>query len=151
MDATSIGYGLIALGVVMFILEALVPGFFIAVPATILVILGAFALLAPSLDLFTVYAPLVAILAGVPATALTIYFYRRIAPPAHAPTTRSGDSLVGQEGLVTVPVTHDAPRGKVRIEQETWSAITRGADIPPRTRVRVVRVDGVILVVEPAG
>ncbi|MEA3199710.1 MAG: inner membrane protein [Thermoplasmata archaeon] len=149
VDATLVGYGLVSLGVVMFILEALVPGFFLAVPATILVILGAFALLAPDFNLFAQYAPFVAIVAGVPATAVTIYLYRRLAPPTHGPTTRSGDSMVGLEGLVTVPVTHDAPRGKVKIHQETWSAITRGPDIAPKTRVRVAAVEGIILVVEP--
>lgn len=150
VDALTIGYGLIILGVVMFILEALVPGFFIAVPATILVILGVFALLVPSLDVFTVWAPLVALLVGVPATAATIFVYRRIAPPDKAPTTRSVDNLVGLEGLVTVPVTPDAPRGKVKIHQEMWSAITRGPSIAAHTRVRVTGVEGIILVVEPA-
>jgi membrane protein implicated in regulation of membrane protease activity len=148
VDATLVGYGLVSLGVVLFILEAIVPGFFMAVPATILVILGVFALLAP-FDLFTQFAPVLAIVVGVPATAITLWFYRRLAPPAQAPTTRSADSLVGLEGLVTVPVTHDAPRGKVKIHQETWSAITRGPDIAPKTRVRVAAVEGIILVVEP--
>lgn len=151
VDATAIGYGLISLGVVMFILEAVVPGFFIAVPATILVILGAAALLVPDFNLFTVYAPLIAIAAGVPATAVTIYVYRKLAPPDRAPTTKSADSLVGLEGVVTVPVIRDAPRGKVKIHQETWSAIARGdALIPAKSRVRVTAVEGIILVVEPA-
>ncbi|SRR5581483_3317200 len=149
VDPTLIGYGLVSLGVVMFILEALIPGFFIAVPATILVILGACELIVP-FDLFTVYAPLIAIATGVPATVITILVYRRMATPDKAPTTKSADSLVGLEGLVTVPVTHDAPRGKVKIHQETWSAITRGPAIAPHTRVRVTGVEGIILVVEPA-
>jgi membrane protein implicated in regulation of membrane protease activity len=151
VDAMAIGYGLVTLGVVMFILEALIPGFFIAVPATILVILGAFAILVPDFSIFSIYAPLIALVAGVPAAAITIFTYRRLATPDKSPTTTSADSLVGLEGLVTVPVIHDAPRGKVKIKQEVWSAITRSHHpIPAHQRVRVVSVEGIILVVEPA-
>lgn len=150
VDAHTVGYGLIVLGVVMFIVEALVPGFFIAVPATILVILGAFALVTPDFALFTEWAPLIVLVVGVPATAVTLYLYRKMAPPNRVPTTRAADTLVGAEGVVTVPVTPDAPRGKVKIQHEMWSAVTRGAPIAAAERVRVTAVEGVILVVERA-
>src|SRR5581483_3690998 len=116
MDAHTVGYGLIVLGVAMFILEAVVPGFFI----------------------------------GMPATAVTIYLYRKMAPPTSVPHTRAADTMVGTTGLVTVPVTPDAPRGKVKIQNETWSAVTRGESIPAQEKVRVTAVEGVILVVERA-
>jgi len=150
MDAHTVGYGLIVLGVAMFILEAVVPGFFIAVPATILVILGAFALVTPDFALFTEWAPIIVLVTGIPATAVTIYLYRKMAPPTSVPHTRAADTMVGTTGLVTVPVTPDAPRGKVKIQNETWSAVTRGESIPAQEKVRVTAVEGVILVVERA-
>jgi membrane protein implicated in regulation of membrane protease activity len=146
----GIGYGLIIAGVVLFIAEALVPGFFIAVPATILVLVGVFALLSPGFDVFTAWAPLIVIAVGVPATFATLWFYRRMAPPHEPPTTQTAANLVGQEGVVTHEVRPDSMRGKVRLQNASWSATTRGAAIPQHARVVVEDVDGVILVVRAA-
>lgn len=148
-DPTTVGYGLLSIGVLLFLVEATMPGFFVGVPATILVILGIFALVTPDPALFTTWAPLVVVVVGVPATAITIWSYRRMAPPDQAPTTQAADNMVGLEGVVTVPVQHDAPRGKVRVQQQSWSALSASGTIPVDARVRIVRVDGVILVVEP--
>lgn len=149
-DPIVVGYGLIGLGVILFLLEASMPGFFIGVPASILVILGVFALVVPDFSLFTVWAPLVAVVVGVPATWITIVSYRRMAPPDQEPTTQTATNLIGAEGLVMVAVLPDAPRGKVKVAHQVWSAISGADAIPVETRVRVVRVDGVILVVVPA-
>jgi membrane protein implicated in regulation of membrane protease activity len=145
----SIGYGLIMLGIVLFLLEAASPGFFIAVPATILVLLGAFALVSPDFSIFTAWAPAVALVVGVPATILTILAYRRMAPPDEEPTTQTASNLVGLEGRVTTPVVAEAPRGKVELNHQSWSAVTRGPAIPVDARVVVTEVDGVILIVRP--
>lgn len=149
-DPETVGYGLVALGVIMFLIEASMPGFFIGVPATILVLLGVFALVVPDFDIFTQWAPLVTVLVGVPATFVSIWAYRKLAPPDQEPTTQTGTNLIGLEGVVTVPVTPDAPRGKVKIQHQIWSAISDTAQtIPEHARVRIVRVDGVIVVVAP--
>lgn len=145
----GVGYGLIMLGIVLFLVEAAAPGFFVAVPATILVLLGVFALVSPDFGIFTAWAPAVALVVGIPATVVTILAYRRMAPPDQEPTTLTGSNLVGMEGRVTAPVVSDAPHGKVELRNQSWSAVTRGPPIPVDARVRVVDVDGVILVVEP--
>ncbi|HEX2021753.1 MAG TPA: NfeD family protein [Candidatus Thermoplasmatota archaeon] len=150
MDATTVGYGLVGLGVLLFLVEATSPGFFLGVPASILVILGVFALMAPDMAVFSTWAPLVVVVVGVPATFVTIWAYRRLAPPDAAPTTQSADNLTGQEGIVSVGVVADRPHGKVTLGHQAWSAVSAGGPIAPGARVRVVRVDGVILVVEPA-
>ena len=62
---------------------------------------------------------------------------------------QTASNLVGQEGRVTTPVVSDAPRGKVELNHQSWSAVTRGAAIPVDARVVVTEVDGVILVVRP--
>jgi membrane-bound ClpP family serine protease len=148
-DPQTVGYGLVALGVLMFLLEASMPGFFIGVPATILVLLGVFALVAPDFDLFTKWAPLITVLVGVPATFVSIWAYRKMAPPDQEPTTQTATNLIGLEGLVTVPVQPDTPRGKVKVQHQIWSAVSEGGIIPEHARVRIVRVDGVIVVVAP--
>lgn len=148
-DPDTVGYGLLALGVLMFLLEASIPGFFIGVPATILVLLGVFALVVPDFDLFTKWAPLLVVLIGTPATFVSIWAYRKLAPPDQEPTTQTATNLVGLEGLVTVPVAPGAPRGKVKIQHQVWSATSDAGLIPEGSRVRVVRVEGVIVVVAP--
>lgn len=148
-DPVTVGYGLVGLGVLMFLLEATMPGFFIGVPASILVILGVFALIVPDFNIFTIWAPLIVILVGVPATWITIVSYRRMAPPDEEPTTRTASNLVGARGVVTTPVLPDSPRGKVKVAHESWSALSDGGVIDVGTHVRVVRVDGVLLIVEP--
>ena len=147
-DPATVGYMLIGLGVVMFLIEASMPGFFIAVPATILVILGIASFYTP-FDVFLRFAPVVVVLVGVPATAVTIYVYRRIATPSAAPTTRSADTLLGAVAIVTRTVEPGTARGKVRIGRESWSATTDGPAIPDGTAVRITRLEGVILTVHP--
>lgn len=148
-DPIAVGYALIALGVVMFLIEATMPGFFIGVPATILVLLGVFALVVPDFNIFTVWAPLIVVVVGVPATFVSIWSYRRMAPPDREPTTQTATNLVGLEGRVTVAVNPDDPRGKVKLQQQVWSAMSEGGVVPVDARVRVVRVDGIILIVRP--
>lgn len=59
------------------------------------------------------------------------------------------DALPGQVGTVTAPVAPLSP-GLVRVGGEVWTAVPAGeAEIPAGTRVRVTRVEGVKLVVEP--
>lgn len=149
LEAPGLGYTLIAGGVLLFLLEATMPGFFVGVPATILILLGVFALVVPDINIFTQWAPILALAIGVPATFATIWMYRRMAPPDEQPTTQTASNLVGAEGVVTVIVTPENARGKVKLRQESWSALSTGALIPPGVRVRVVRVEGVMLVVEP--
>ena len=146
----GIGYGLVAVGVLLFLVEIASPGFFIAVPATILVILGVLALAFPGFSLFSVWAPIVVIVVGAPATFLTLRLYRRMAPPDDAPTTQTSSNLVGRRGIVTAEVLPDSVRGKVKVAHQSWSATTREAPIPVDAQVVIVDVDGVILVVKPA-
>lgn len=59
------------------------------------------------------------------------------------------EALPGQVGTVTAPVAPLSP-GLVRVGGEVWTAIpAREAPISEGERVRVVRVEGVKLVVEP--
>jgi len=150
-DPITVGYAFIALGVVFFLIEASMPGFFLGVPASILIILGVIALVVPDFDLFSIWAPLIVVIVGVPATALTIWSYRRMARPDQEPTTQTASNLIGALGQVTTPVIPDRPRGKVKVDHQEWSAVSESGNIPTGAHVRVVRVDGIILVVERVG
>lgn len=136
----------LVVGILLLLVEAASPGFFVAIPGTILIILGLFALVVPDDSVFTFWAPIIAIGVGIPATALTVWAYKKIAPASAAPVTMSGDTLVGRRGKVTSTVLPDSTKGKVKLESNSWSA-TSDQEIPVGAEVEVVEVKGVTLTV----
>lgn len=140
----TVGLVLLIIGVVMLIVEAASPGFFIAVPATVLIVLGLLGMFVQGF-LYSVWSPVLAILATVPTTIFTMWFYSRFAPPS-PPTTTVGESLISRQGIVTVAVFPHTIRGKVRIGNEVWSA-TSDEMIKEGERVLVIGSEGVHVIV----
>lgn len=143
--ATDLSLALVIIGVVMFLIEAAAPGNFILVPATVLIILGTLGLLLPDF-LLSWWAPIAAAIVLIPTTFLTIRLYQRLAPPG-LPETTVATSLIGRHGVVTVEVTPNDLKGKVRIEHESWSAMA-DCRIPVGTQVVVTASEGVHVVVK---
>lgn len=146
VSAFDIGLTFVVLGVLMLIWEATSPGFFIAVPATVLIALGMLGMAVPELFL-SIWSPIIAVIVAVPATYITMQFYAKLAPPS-PPVTTVGESLVGKVGTVTAPVVPHSIRGKVKIDNDIWSA-TADQDLPVGSRVRVIASRGVHVVVQP--
>lgn len=143
----SFGWILIVLGTIFLVIEATSPGFFIAVPATVMIILGILILI--GVDVFNGPVGLiVGVLAAVAVSILTIILYRRINPGDEAPTTISRDSLVGKEGRVLKKVIPESLTGKVLISGQEWSARSISEEIPEGLTVRVISSEGVHIVVE---
>jgi membrane-bound ClpP family serine protease len=145
-EGATFGWLLVVIGTLLLVAEALNPGFFIAVPGTVLIILGILLLL--GVDIFTsAWGVLVGVIIAIVAATATIWFYSRMTAD-DAPTTLSRDSLVGREGQVTIPVNKDSIDGKVLISGQEWSARSVGGTIPKGKKVKVVRSEGVHIVVE---
>ncbi len=146
----AIGWIMIVIGTVFLVAESLNPGFFIAVPGTVLIILGV--LFVIGVDVFSSPAGIIlGVLIALAASLITIWIYRRINPDEASPTTISRDSLLGREGIVTRKVIPDSLSGKVLVAGQEWSARSEGSEIPAGTRVRVVMSEGVHIVVEEVG
>jgi inner membrane protein len=146
LEGMTLGWLLIILGALLLVVEVHSPGFFAAVPATILIIFGILVLM--GLDIFTYpWGIIIAVIVAIGASAVTIKVYSRITPD-NAPTTLSRDSLVGKEGRATKEIDPDSIRGKVMIDSTEWSARSSGPKIPAGTKVRVVSSQGVHIVVE---
>ncbi len=137
------------LGLFLIVIEVWMPGYFIAVPGGALFLGGALALGAPDLMFASPWAWLLWPLALGLATVANLYAYKRWAPPARAPLTMGTDSLPGEVGTVMNDVTpgHHG-KGKIRIRGATWSARS-DVPIPKGAQARVVRVEGVFVIVEP--
>jgi membrane-bound ClpP family serine protease len=145
-EGIALGWVLIVIGAVLLLVEVYQPGFFIAVPATVLIILGILLLLGVDILSSTV-GLIVGVVAAIGAALITIWFYGRLTPN-RSPTTLSRDSLVGLEGRVTITVDEDTLTGKVRVGSMDWSARSESGTIPVGKKVIVVRSEGVHIVVK---
>ncbi|MFQ5986962.1 MAG: NfeD family protein [Thermoplasmata archaeon] len=142
----ALGMAFLVAGLVLLLVEASSPGFFIGVVATILLVLGILGLFIPGFFVSPL-APISVILVGAPVTYVTILLYQRLAPPS-PPTTTVGESLIGRRGRVVRRVIPDSIEGKVNIDNTVWSA-TSGEPIEEGARVQVVDSRGVHVVVAP--
>ena len=71
----------------------------------------------------------------------------RLRHPSHEPT--NADRVVGQSALVTETISDRNQSGQVKVLGQTWSARTDDTanEIPAGSEVRVVRIEGVKLIV----
>jgi membrane-bound serine protease (ClpP class) len=141
-----IGVVLLLASAVFFLLELKHPGLgLLAVGGTVCLVLGGLTLFNPSVPNARV-SPLVI----VPTAALMALFFVFVVRAAlrvrdRGLATRDAD-IVGREGTV---VSDLAPVGVVQVSSEEWTAeAVRGAPVKG-DRVRVVRMDGLRLKVEP--
>jgi len=74
----DVGWLMIIIGLFLLIVEASQPGFFVAVPGTILIVLGLVTVLIP--EVAQDYAPFIIVVTALVSSILTIIFYGRLAP-----------------------------------------------------------------------
>ena len=146
-EGIALGWILIVLGAVLLLVEVYQPGYFIAVPATVLIILGVLLLL--GVDILTSpWGLVIGVLAAIVAASVTVWLYSRLTPGHEPPRTLSRDSLVGLEGTVVAPVDPETLMGKVRLGSMEWSARSESGEIPVGRKIIVVRSEGVHVVVK---
>jgi membrane protein implicated in regulation of membrane protease activity len=148
MVNVEIGWVMIIAGIGLLVAESLHPGFFVAVPGTVLLVMGAVFILLP--DIFNQWSPVIMVITGLLASIATIMVYRRIAS-GHKPLSTSMDTkplstsmdtLVGKKGMVVTDVEPGSITGKVKIENQIWSA-TSATAIPKGKEVEVIHSEGV--------
>jgi membrane-bound serine protease (ClpP class) len=149
------GLLLIVLGAVLVFLEAQVTSHgLLAIGAAVCVALGAAALYTepgtPTAPDVAVALPVIAavvITTGAFAALIAVAAYRTRHAP-QSPVLVGSLEIVGRDGKVTRSID---PVGSVQAVGEVWTARSAGGIAIPRgSRVRVVRVDGLTLYVEPA-
>jgi membrane-bound serine protease (ClpP class) len=89
----------------------------------------------------------VALATTLPFAFLTVFLMRLVLKSRKWKTATGKEELLGEEGVVTIPVPGDG-EGMIRVHGELWRASSRQA-IPVGAKVRVLRVDGLKLDVEP--
>ena len=131
---------ILIIGMALLVFEAFMPGAYMLIPGIILAAVGAFGVFDNG-DFLTFWTPLVAIIAAIVVTPLTFWMYAKLGAP-EPPTTTVTESLLGRTGVVTVTVTPDNMKGKVRIGNDVWSA-TADEEIPEGAQVEVDASEGV--------
>jgi len=141
------GVLLIALALVLFILEAKLSSHGVLLAGGIVsMLLGA---------MFLIRSPLtpggvsfgVALAATLPFAVLTVFLMRLVLKSRKWKTATGKEELLGSEGIVTSPLSANG-EGMVRVHGELWRATSK-ENLPEGTRVRVRRVQGLKLDVEP--
>ncbi len=145
-DGISFGWLLLVFGTLLLVVEAFSPGFFVAVPGTVLIIIGILLILG-----FPIFGTSLGVVVGVfvamVTAGVTIWIYSRFTQ-GDRPFTLSRDSVIGLEGMVVREVNSDIISGKVRVSGQIWSAKSENGNIPKGTKVRVISSEGVHVVVE---
>ncbi|MEW5756201.1 MAG: NfeD family protein [Pseudomonadota bacterium] len=142
MDDIAFWHWLI-LGVVLMIVEILVPGLFFAGMGTAALLVGGVAWLFPALG-WQYQVMAFAVLSIVSIAVLRQYLRTHPIRSDQPALNRRGEQYVGRVFVLTVPIQNGI--GKVHVDDSTWKAM--GADAPAGTKVRVVAVDGTVFRVE---
>jgi membrane-bound serine protease (ClpP class) len=142
------GLLLIALAMTLFVLEAkLTSHGALLVGGVVSMMLGA---------MFLIRSPLtpagvsigVALATTVPFTLLTVFLMRLVLKSRKWKTATGKEELIGEEGVVTTALL-DGGEGMIRVHGELWRAYA-GSRVAEGMPVRVLRVEGLKLFVEPA-
>jgi membrane-bound serine protease (ClpP class) len=141
-----IGIALLVASLVFFVLELKVPGLGLWSFA------GIAALIAGGLLLFDPSGGVrVSPFVIVPVAGFMALFFGFVVSKAlamrHLPPAQGPEAIVGREGVVLGAGLD--PEGVVRVAAEEWKATSAAGPIPGGSRIRVTRLDGLVLTVEP--
>jgi membrane-bound serine protease (ClpP class) len=142
-----IGIALLVASVVFFVVELKMPGLGIWSAAGIVsLVLGGLFLFDPAGGVR------VSPFAIVPVGAFMALFFGFVVAKAlamrHLPAAQGPKAVIGKEGVVLAGALD--PEGVVRVAAEEWMARSAGGAIPEGSKIRVTRLDGLVLTVEPA-
>jgi membrane-bound serine protease (ClpP class) len=144
MPISWLGVSLIVLALALFVLEAKFASYgILGTGGAVAMVLGAMLLVEGPPELRIGLASALAL--GLPFAAITL-FLATLVFRAHRRASVTGEA--GMIGLIGVARTPLAPRGQILVHGELWEA-TSSAQTPEGARVRVTRVEGLHLFVEP--
>jgi membrane-bound serine protease (ClpP class) len=144
------GLLLISLALALFVLEAKFPTHgVLGVGGVVSMVLGALMLIrSPLTGMGVSFGAALGV--AIPFAIIIIILMRLVLRSRTWKQSTGREELVGEEGQVTQSVGSAGGRGMVFIHGELWRAATRaGESIPEGARVRVRRVEGLTLEVEP--
>jgi membrane-bound serine protease (ClpP class) len=146
------GVALIAFGILLFLLEIKITSYgLLSVGGALSLLLGSIMLIDSESSLEFIRLSWSVI---IPAVACTVLFFlfaigAGVRAQRRKPVTGE-EGLVGETGEALTDVAPSGAVGQVRVHGELWSARSREGKIPAGTRVRVEKVEGLLIVVTRA-
>jgi len=144
---SEIGLAFIIVGILLFVIEVFQPGFLIAVPGTVFIVLGLLMSFNEALGLSTFSLVTIGLIVGLGSLYGTMRMYQSLAPP-DTPSEMSIESMIGSSGVVTKDVVANEMFGKAKVGREEFRA-TAESDIAAGTKVKVTHAEGITLTVVP--
>jgi len=142
------GLVLILLAMVLFVLEAKFPTHgILGVGGAIAMLLGALMLIQSPITTGGVH-PGIALAVTLPVALIVIFLMRLVLRSRTWKRATGVDELLGEVGEMMEPVEGIGAKGMVLIHGELWRAVAN-QPIPKGTKVRVGKVQGLTLIVEP--
>ena len=142
----EIAFAFIIVGILLFVVEVFQPGFLIAVPGTVFIVLGVLMSFDSALGLSSGALLVIGLVVGLGSLYATMTMYQSLAPP-DTPSEMSIESMIGKSGVVTKDVVANEI-GKAKVGREEFRA-TAEADIVTGTKVKVTHAEGITLTVVP--
>jgi membrane-bound serine protease (ClpP class) len=143
------GLLLIVAALVLFVLEAKFPTHgILGVGGVMAMILGALMLIRTPLTGMGVSLS-TAIGVALPFAVIVVILMRAVLRSRHWKQATGKEELIGEVGEVTDPVDSAHETGMVRVHGELWRAAAAGEAIPKGAHVRVRKITGLTLEVEP--
>lgn len=131
--------------VVLLILETLAPGAIFLWMGAAAAVVGLLLLLIPSMS-WEIQMILFAVLSLLAVIAWKMWRGNKVESTDQPALNRRGQQYIGRTFTLSSPIINGV--GKIKVDDSMWKV--RGPDIGAGKDVKVVRVDGVILEVEPA-
>jgi membrane-bound serine protease (ClpP class) len=142
------GLVLIILAIALFVLEAKYPTHgILGIGGVIAMVLGAWMLVSSPITGGGVSGWL-ALAVALPFAVIIVFLGRLVIRSRAWKVSTGKEELVGEEGEVTQPIDAHGT-GMVFVHGELWRAAANGATIPKGARVRVRKIKGLLLHVEP--
>ena len=144
LEGTEAGLAFVIVGVLLFVIEVFQPGFLIAVPGTVFIVLGI--LLSFGVVDGMLLLP-ICLAVGLGSLYGTMRLYQSLAPP-DTPSEMSIETKIGESGIVTKEVVANERTGKVKINMEEFRA-TSEENIAVGAKVKVTNAEGITVTVIP--
>ena len=145
--SSEMALAFIIIGILLFIIEVFQPGFLIAVPGTVFIVLGILMSFDDVFGLSPFTLLIIGLVVGLGSLYGTMRMYQSLAPP-DTPSEMSIENTIGKSGIVTKDVVANEMFGKAKVGREEFRA-TAEADIATGTNVKVTHAEGITLTVVP--
>ena len=145
--SSEMALAFIIIGILLFIIEVFQPGFLIAVPGTVFIVLGILMSFDDVFGLSPFTLLIIGLVVGLGSLYGTMRMYQSLAPP-DTPSEMSIENTIGKSGIVTKDVVANEMFGKAKVGREEFRA-TAEADIASGTKIKVTHAEGITLTVVP--